>query len=238
MEEWKAFLLAEGYATATVAGTIRKTKTVFNWAKKQKWLTESPLTGFAEGSSRNPAKDRVVTMEEYHKLLEACPYQEWRVIISLARIGGLRPCEIMILRWSDIGIGKDNNRFHVYSPKLNPHEHLRDREVPLFPLLLAELNKLRSILGNEDEEYVINCCNDRKRINVVHTFTKIADRAGIGRIARPFDNMRASRATEVHREYGAIAESVWLGHSRAIASECYLMVTDEDYDAAVGVKRK
>jgi transposase len=52
---------------------------------------------------------------------------------------------------------------------------------------------------------------DKKEgINVVRPFTKIAERAGIGRIARPFDNMRASRATEVHREYGAIAEPVWL----------------------------
>ena len=36
LEEWKAFLLAKGYATALVAGFIRKTKTVSIWAKKQK----------------------------------------------------------------------------------------------------------------------------------------------------------------------------------------------------------
>jgi hypothetical protein len=97
---------------------------------------------------------------------------------------------------------------------------------------------LRSIPDNADQEYVINRYDDRQRINVVHPFTKIAERVGIGRIARPFDNMRASRATEVHREYGAIAESVWLGHSKKIASECYLMATDEDYDAVAGVQWK
>ena len=59
MEQWKAFLLADGrFVQATVAGTIQKTKTVFNWAKEQKWLTESPLQGVEEGSFRNPAKDR------------------------------------------------------------------------------------------------------------------------------------------------------------------------------------
>jgi len=46
--------------------------------------------------------------------------------------------------------------------------------------------------------------------------------------------MRASRATEVHREYGAKAESVWLGHSKEVAMECYLMVTEEDYAKATG----
>jgi integrase len=232
VEEWKQSLLASGYAKATVAGTIRKTKTVFNWAKKQKWITDSPLAGFAEGSYRNPAKDRVVTMEEYHKLLAACPDQEWRVIIALARIGGLRPCEIMVLRWSDIGVGKGNKRFNVFSPKLNPHEHLRWREVPLFPLLLSELNQLRSIPGNEGQEFVINRFSNRENLNLVQPFTRIAERAGIGRIVRPFDNMRASRSTEVHRDYGAIAESKWLGHSKEVAKECYLMVTDDDFNAA------
>ena len=209
-----------------------KTKAVFNWAKKQKWLTVSPLDGVNGGSFRNPSKDRVVTMTEYHKLLAACPCQEWRTIISLARIGGLRPCEIMVLRWSDIGVGKDGKRFRVFSPKLNPHEHLREREVPLFHLLLPELDKLRSIPGNEGREYIINRYSNREMVNLVQPFTKIAERAGIGKIVRPFDNMRASRSTEVHRDYGAKAESVWIGHSEKMALECYLMVMDEDYDAA------
>ena len=173
-------------------------------------------------------------MEEYHKLLDACPDQEWRVIIALARIGGLRPCEIMVLRWQDIGIGEKKNRIHVFSPKMNPHEHLRNREVPLFPLLLTELDKLRSIPGNEEQEYVINCYSRNGRVNFGLPFNKIAKRAGIGKIVRPFDNMRASRSTEVHREFGSFAESIWLGHSQAIAKECYLMVTDEDYARATG----
>jgi integrase len=233
MEQWKEFLLATGkYGQPTIAGTISKTKTVFNWAKSQKWLVESPLKGVEEGSFRNQANNREVTMGEYRQLLDACPCQEWRTIIALARIGGLRPCEIMVLKWSDIGIGKDKKRFHVFSPKLNRQEHKRDREVPLFPLLLTELEKLRLIPGNKDREYVINHYKTRKNINLVTPFTKISERAGIGKIVRPFDNMRASRSTEVHREYGAKAESVWIGHSEEIAKECYLMVTEDDYAAA------
>ena len=112
-------------ATATIAGTIRKTKTVINWAKKQGWLTESPMTGLIEGSSRNPANDRNVTMEEYHKLLNVCPDQEWRVIITLARIGGLHPCEILTLRWQDID--KEKHRLYVHNAKVKRIERfLRD----------------------------------------------------------------------------------------------------------------
>ena len=158
------------------------------------------------------------------------------MIITLARIGGLRPCEIMVLRWSGICVGKNGDRFRVFSPKLNSHEHLREREVALFPKVLEELNKLRVIPGNENQEYVINRYDNREKVNLLNQFTKIVKRAGIGKIVRPFDNMRASRATEVAREYGAQAESVWLGHSKEIARECYLMVAEEDYTKAAGEK--
>jgi len=46
--------------------------------------------------------------------------------------------------------------------------------------------------------------------------------------------MRASRATEIERGYGAKAESVWLGHSQEVAKKSYLMVTEEAYAAAAG----
>jgi hypothetical protein len=54
MREWKEYLLAHGrFVPATVTGTIEKTKAVFNWAKKQKWMTVSPLDGVGAGSYRN-----------------------------------------------------------------------------------------------------------------------------------------------------------------------------------------
>ena len=235
MEDWKTFLLADGrFVAATVAGTIQKAKTVFRWAKDQNWIEKSPLEGVNGGSFRNRANDREVTMDEYHMLLSACPNQEWRVIITLARIGGLRPCEIMQLRWSDIGIGEKQDRVRVFSPKLHHHEHLCEREVAMFPKVLEELNKLRSIPGKGDREYVINNYSTRKNVNLVTPLNVIAERAGIGKIVRPFDNMRASRATEIAREFGAQAESVWLGHSKEVAKDCYLMVTDVDYTKAAG----
>jgi integrase len=233
IEEWKEFLLADGrFGEPTVAGTIQKAKTVFNWAKEQKWITESPVKGVVEGNYRNSANDREVTMVEYQQLLNACPCQDWRTIITLARIGGMRPCEIVVLRWSDIGVGKDGRFFRVFSPKLNHYKHLREREVPLFPEVLTELDRLRATTDG-DQEFVINRYSNREGVILVQPFTTIAKRAGIGKIVRPFDNMRASRATEIERDYGAMAESLWLGHSMKTAKDFYLMVTEDVITAAV-----
>ena len=88
--EWKASLLARDYAVATVAGYLQVSRTVFRWAVDHDWLAKNPLQKVPLGSFINRANDWIISMEEYTKLLEACPHQEWRTIIALARIGGLR----------------------------------------------------------------------------------------------------------------------------------------------------
>ena len=106
----------------------------------------------------------------------------------------------------------------------------------MFPEVATELDELRSLPGNEGQEYVINRYADREKSNLGTQFARIARKAGIGRIPRPFDNMRASRATEVYNEHGAKKESLWIGHSVRVAFEDYLMVTDDDYAVAAGAK--
>jgi len=235
MEEWRQFLRTETkLAPATIAGTLSKAKAVLNWAVKVGWIAESPLKGVGRGSYRNPAKDRFIKPEEYHKLLTACPCQEWRTIIALARYGGLHPHEILNLRWCDID--GESHRFKVFNAKMRQHEDKILREVPIFEEVATELEKLRSLPGNEDTEYVVNRYPDREQCNLGTQFSRIAKRAGIGKIPRPFDNMRASRSTEIHKQYGAKKESLWIGHSLKVALESYLLVTDDDYAIAAGKK--
>ena len=77
--EWKAALL-DRYAVASVATYLKTVGTVFNWAVKQDWLPKSPMTGIPIGSFENRDNDRTISREEYAKLLDACPNQEWRTI--------------------------------------------------------------------------------------------------------------------------------------------------------------
>lgn len=241
--EWKHYLerngnyrQKKGLAEATIAGTFAKTKAVFNWAVQTKgWLEISPLHGINGGSFDNPDKDRFVEVEEYHRLLKACPCQEWRTIITLARIGGLRcPSELVLLRWDDIHW--DKNFFRVLTPKLKYLKGKEWRYVQLFPEVRRELEALRLTYQNGKEpEFVINRYRDAKQ-NIITQFDRIAESAGIEKIPRPYDNMRASRATEVYAEFGAKNEEAWLGHSKKIAMKHYLMVRQGDYAKAANLE--
>jgi hypothetical protein len=47
--------------------------------------------------------------------------------------------------------------------------------------------------------------------------------------------MRASRQTELHREFPLHVVCSWLGNSPRIAQQSYLLVTEDDFARAAGV---
>jgi integrase len=74
--------------------------------------------------------DRATTQ----KVIDACPNAEWKLIVALARYGGLRvPSETNRLRWEMIDW--DRGRITVESPKTEHIEGKEQRIIPLFPEL-------------------------------------------------------------------------------------------------------
>ena len=182
------------------------------------------------GSFINRNNDRVISMEEYARLLDACPNQDWRTIIALARIGGLRcSSELQQLRWSDVHWAE--NRFLVRSPKTERHEGHRVRLVPLFPELRTELERHFSLVETKGNEFVIEHYQNTSW-NLGTLLQKIARRAGLGTIIRPFDNMRMSRSNEVLARWGQAKESLWIGHSAQVMKDHYLRLSDSDFAEA------
>ena len=131
--------------------------------------------------------------------------------------------------WSDMLWDRD--RFWVTSPKTEHHRGKDRRLVPLFPELREELETLFSMPSSEGKVLVIN--RYRRAEQILGTqFARIAKRAGLPEIPRPFDNMRASRSNEVYDEFGSHKESEWIGHSARIRKDHYGMITDADYTRA------
>jgi hypothetical protein len=54
---------------------------------------------------------------------------------------------------------------------------------------------------------------------------------------RLFHSMRASRQTELQREFPLHVVCSWLGNSPRIAQQSYLLVTEEDFAKAAGVAK-
>ena len=228
-DKWRAWLCEKGYAEAKIGRDVRGARMYFKKAMKWGMIPSNPFEDVKAGRKTNRKKAFFVTPEAAFKIIEACPDADWRCIVALARFGGLRcPSEVLGVRWADVDWA--SNRFRVRSPKTEHHQGKAERMVPLFP-------EIRTVLMQAFEsapdgaEFVVG----RYRglgTNLGTHMRRIIERAGLDAWPKLFNNMRASRATELALEYPAAQCTAWMGHSQAIAEAHYHMVRDEDYERA------
>ncbi len=69
--------------------------------------------------------------------------------------------------------------------------------------------------------------------NLRTQFQRILRRAGVDPWPKLFQNLRASRETELAADYPAHVVAAWMGHSVIVSAKHYLQVTDPDFDKAV-----
>jgi integrase len=87
----------------------------------------------------NTARAFFVDGPTFAPVLAACPDHEWRLLLALARYGGLRtPSEPLTLEWA--GVNWSRERFRVVAPKTE-HQDGGERWVPLFPELRPHFDK-------------------------------------------------------------------------------------------------
>lgn len=223
--------LKERYAEATAARTIKRARQFFTAARRGRLVQSNPFEDVKPGSMHNPERLHFVTRADAFRLIDAAPCADWRAIIALVRFGGLRcPSEPLALTWADIDWGR--GRFLVRSPKLAHTTSKGKRWVPLFPELRPYLEELFDA-ARPGAVHVITRYRDAGQ-NLRTTFEKIIDRAGLLPWPRLFQNLRASRETELAGMFPLHVVATWIGNSAPVAAKHYLSVTDADFDKAIG----
>jgi hypothetical protein len=76
-----------------------------------------------------------------------------------------------------------------------------------------------------------------KNANLRSEMTRLLRRAGVSGWPRLFHSMRASRQTELQREFPIHVVCSWLGNSPRIAQQSYLLFTEDDFAKAAGVAK-
>ena len=229
-DHFRVWLKEQGYAEATVSRRVKYGRQFFSAALRRRLVAANPFASVKAGNQANPDRFRFVTRKETAKLLEACPNAEWRLIVALARYGGLRiPSEALALTWADVDWA--TGRFKVRSPKTEHHEGHGARLVPLFPELRPYLER-----GFEEAPegavYVIGRSRDIG-VNWRTQLERIIDRAGLTAWPRLYQNLRASREIELVQAFPAHVVAAWVGHSVKVAEKHYLGVREEDFRRAV-----
>ncbi len=223
-EGWRRWLVDhEKLSPATVARRVKAARTLFRKAIKWKLARENPFAELKAGAQTNEGRKVFVPTDVIETVIAECPDNEWKVIVALSRYGGLRmPSEAFALRWGDINW--ERGTVLVHCPKLEHNERFATRSIPLFPEIRTHLLALFSE-AEAGTEYVI-ARNRLDSLNLRTRFEKIIQRAGVKPWPKLFHNLRASRETELMRDYDLTTVCRWIGNSPEIAARHYAMSQD------------
>src|SRR5262249_35276739 len=128
-------------AAATISKAVKHAKQFFRLAQRKGLVKQNPFQDLRAGGERNSARLCFVERGTIERVIAHAPDAQWKLIIALARYGGLRtPSETLELRWSHIDW--EAGRITVPSPKTCRHDKPY-RVMPLFPELRPYLEAVR-----------------------------------------------------------------------------------------------
>jgi hypothetical protein len=225
-DAWRLHLLGQGLAISTVNRACGMARQFFRAAVRRKLLAGNPFDDLESSVKSNKARQFYVSRQDIEKIIAACPNTEWKLIVALARYGGLRtPSETLLLRWGDINW--EAGKMLVRSPKTEHHTGGESRLVPLFPEL-GPLLREAFTAAEPGAEFVI--AKHRKRgANLRTQLLRIMAKAGVKPWPKLLQNCRSTRQTELCEHWPEHIVCAWIGNSRLVAREHYLQIRDEDF---------
>lgn len=231
--DWLDAMRSDGLKQTTMHKRLTFAKQFFAYAVDAKHVTKNPFEEIKLVRPREKTNVEVTRETIEALMLHLDPM--WKAIVALCRYGGLRcPSEILTLRWD--GIDFESSMMHVIEPKTEHHEGRGVRICPLF----AELRPYLESLPRSDE-YVIDSPVYRAAADTAKGWANANLRTHLVRVLkankipqwpRLFHSLRASRQTELERDFGITAACAWLGNTPQVARASYLLITSDVWKKA------
>ena len=228
-DAWRLYLIKLPLRDNTVRRRYGRAKHFFTAAMRRRLITHNPFVGLKSSVQANTTRLYFITLDEAHKVIDAYPGAEWRSIFSLSRFGGLRcPSEHLSLLWDYVDW--EHNRLTIRSPKTEHHPGGEYRVISLFPELRCHLEDVFE-QAEPGTKYVITRYRSTNA-NLRTQLNRIIRRAGLKPWAKPFQNLRSTRETELAEDYPLHVVCGWLGNTQLVAAKHYLQITDEHFERA------
>lgn len=232
----------EKLAGSTISRRLKTAKMLFKHAVKVKMVGENPFADVKGKSNDQTARQFYVSADDTRRLIAAAD-PTWRVVLALARFGGLRcPSEVLSLRWENVNFETD--RMTVTSPKTEHHPGKAYRTVPLFPEVRAALDEAFE-LAAPGEVYVVGGPQGERHRRAAQrpngwssarlrpAFLRLIRRAGLTPWPRLFQNLRSSCETDLMRHHPIHVVTAWIGNTPQVALGHYLQTLEADFAKAV-----
>lgn len=234
-KDWIDSMRVKKLAETTIHKRLTFAKQFFDYALEHRKIRQNPFSTI-KLSKPKPKSNVEVTRETIAAVMKHCD-PTWQAIISLSRFGGLRCLsEVLSLKWSDVDFEK--GVMSIPEPKVEHHSDRGHRLCPLFPEVRKALENLSGkgeyVIDRADYREIAMSSRGWANANLRTRLLKRLKAAGVEPWPRLFHSMRASRQTEVERDFGLPAACAWLGNTEEVAKESYLLIFEETWQKAIG----
>ena len=211
-------------AASTAGKRFEKSSRYFQTAVDKRWLTENPLTGIKTKSKAPRDRDENIDLATIDRVIAEARDPRFRLVVALCRFGGMRtPSEPLALRWEWFNWEEETLTFRATKTS-------NWRTIPLFHELRPFIDEAWQSAG-EGAEMVFGDWKPNGSA-ITHRLNRILRRLGVEPWLKPWQNMRATRETELAERFPEHVVCAWMGHSKTVAREHYLRVTKEHVSRA------
>jgi len=220
-EKYISFMLSKGYKHSTANRSLNIIKSFFCWLSRN---YQTPNYGNGIQKLReDPPERRVLTWEEYEKILDVCSEKEADIIRFLMNVG-LRASEFVKIKWGDVS--PDYKMLTVIG------KGRKKRYVSLNDVCIEILKKYERGQDNMLLDFIRRCTS---RKTLYYTCVKLAKKAGIPR-AGPHSYRHGFATTLLISGIPISHVSKLLGHSSiAITEKTYIHWTPNYLNGATDV---
>jgi hypothetical protein len=206
--------LLRTHAVATVFRLIKRCRTIFKYAAEADWLVRNPFAKVTGGSDVNAERRVYVDRETVRRVMNACKTDQDRLLLALARFGGLRiPSEVRYLRYSD---------FAGNVIRIHKDTKTGARAVPFFGEIREIFDRLPL---SKDPDALVFC---RRFFGFRERVISAIRLAGVPVWTKLFVNLRSSCITDLdERRYSEVTLNAIFGNSAAVRNRHYVQFRQE-----------
>jgi len=236
-EAYRAAMRDRGLRLTTINKRLIHARQMLGDAVRHGHLTTNPWEHVRQRQGDPSERRAYVPVGDAERVIEHCPNVWWRLLVALARFGGLRtPSESFSLTWGDVDW--ERGRLSVPSPKTE-HTGKTHRVIPLFPLLRPHLETAFEHAG-EGATFVFPLEYRRRahgpggwaNANLRTTFEKVIRRAGVEPWPRLWHSLRASCESDLAQSFPLAVVTKWMGNTPSVALRHYVDPTETAFSQA------
>jgi integrase len=236
-EAYRAAMQERGLRMTTINKRLIHARQMLEDAVRFGHIAANPWKHVKQRQGDPSERRAYVSVDDTQRVIEHCPNVWWKLLVALARFGGLRtPSESFSLTWGDVDW--ERGRLSVPSPKTEASGKTH-RVIPLFPLLRPYLE---AAFENAEEGAIFIVPEKyRKRAqgpggwanaNLRTTLEKVIRKAGVDPWPRLWHSLRASCESDLAQSFPLATVTKWLGNTPSVALRHYVDPTESAFDRA------